>query len=491
MSNSSIHYQSILKSAIIFGGVQAVNILSKVATNKIAALTLGPEGVGFIAIIQNIINVTKTVAGLGISQSAIRDISSAKSKNNEDDLANFIKRTNGLILISAILGFLISTVSSPWVGKYIFDQDMQMMTTFGISLSVLFIILLEGKLAVLRAVRNLSILASATITGSLFGFLVALFGYGVLKEEGIVFVAAMTPAVGLTIAIFCVHRSGIPNSVILNHSDIAGYGGMINSGAVISFATILSQLAALVMTAYISKKGGTYEVGLYTAGNMIVVGYFSAVIGALLTDYYPRIASKSNNNKEINEELNRQTIITTLLCLPLVVLFIFYSNEIILILFSSDFTRAQEFVRVGLMGVIVTIFSNQLDLILIVKSENRLYFVISLLYRVTEVIVSIILYDFYGIQGLGIAMAFLGIVHFSVMYYFTNKLHSVKYEPTALNQLLLLLTIAVMSALISYASHEWYKLIFFIILFSSTILYAYYYAVVKLNLGFPFSIFRK
>ena len=56
-------YGSIFKSTALFGVVQVLKAVMSVAKNKIAAILIGPEGVGILGIFQSTIRVIQTGAG--------------------------------------------------------------------------------------------------------------------------------------------------------------------------------------------------------------------------------------------------------------------------------------------------------------------------------------------------------------------------------------------------------------------------------------------
>ena len=86
MNNSpqSTSYGGIFKSTFLFSFVQVIRILVGVIKNKIVAVLLGAEGMGIMSIFQNAMNFIKTGAGLGISQSAVKDISEANASEDRN-----------------------------------------------------------------------------------------------------------------------------------------------------------------------------------------------------------------------------------------------------------------------------------------------------------------------------------------------------------------------------------------------------------------------
>ena len=102
MSENKSSYGNIFKTTFLFGFVQVFNIAVKVVLNKIVAMILGAEGMGIIGIYNSAINLLKTGTGLGISQSAVRDISEAYNNDNKTEFSRIITLVNKVIFFTAV-----------------------------------------------------------------------------------------------------------------------------------------------------------------------------------------------------------------------------------------------------------------------------------------------------------------------------------------------------------------------------------------------------
>ena len=107
-------YKNIFKKSFLFGFVQVFNILVKVITNNIVAILLGAEGMGIISLFNTTISLLKSGASLGISQSAVRDISEASQSANVRRLSRNISTTHDVIIITSLLGKVITVILSPY-----------------------------------------------------------------------------------------------------------------------------------------------------------------------------------------------------------------------------------------------------------------------------------------------------------------------------------------------------------------------------------------
>lgn len=88
MEETKSSYRQIFKATGLFGGVQVLIILITLVRSKFAAIMLGTTGFG-INLLNSPIALITTITGLGISYSAVRDIS---------ELMNKTKRNNLLVL---------------------------------------------------------------------------------------------------------------------------------------------------------------------------------------------------------------------------------------------------------------------------------------------------------------------------------------------------------------------------------------------------------
>ena len=124
--NKTTSYSFIFKSTFLFAFVKVFNLLSKIGINKAAAVFLGPSGIGLIGLYQVVINLMATSFGLGIPQSAVRDISEAHASGNKKDANEVVSLVNILILFAALAGVLITVLSSSYLSILTFgDEDHQ------------------------------------------------------------------------------------------------------------------------------------------------------------------------------------------------------------------------------------------------------------------------------------------------------------------------------------------------------------------------------
>ena len=186
MSESKSEYKGIFKSTFLFGFVQVVRLLVSLIKNKIVALLLGPTGVGAIGIYNNMVNMIKTGAGLGISQSAVKDVSEANASGRVEDFSRTISLTHKLVLFTSILGLTVTIILSPFLSKISFDNYQYTFPFIILSLAVAFDVLVDNQLAILKGMRKLRSLAYASMIGAVAALITGVPLFFIFREKGIV-----------------------------------------------------------------------------------------------------------------------------------------------------------------------------------------------------------------------------------------------------------------------------------------------------------------
>ena len=179
-------YKNIFKTTFLFGFVQVFNILIKVITNKIVAVLLGAEGMGIISLFNSTIGLLKSGAGLGISQSAVRDISEANQSGDIRRFSQIISITHGVMIFTSLLGIVLTIILSPYLSNWSFGNNGYTVAFIVISFVVGMNIFSDGQLAILTGMRRLKQLAKASMIGSVVGLLSAVPFYYFLGKHGIV-----------------------------------------------------------------------------------------------------------------------------------------------------------------------------------------------------------------------------------------------------------------------------------------------------------------
>ena len=120
MKEKSERYTHILKYTGLFGGVQGLSILVGIVRTKLVAVLLGTEGVGLASLFNSTIKLVSDSTNLGISISAVREISDAYEKNNAERLSHSIMLIRSWSMLTALFGMMVCLLASPLLNRWTF-----------------------------------------------------------------------------------------------------------------------------------------------------------------------------------------------------------------------------------------------------------------------------------------------------------------------------------------------------------------------------------
>ncbi|MDE6552209.1 MAG: oligosaccharide flippase family protein [Muribaculaceae bacterium] len=407
-------YRTIFKSTFLFGFVQVFNIAVKVGLNKVVAILLGPVGMGIISLYNTTIQLISVGAGLGINQSAVRDISESRGFDDKDKIDTTISFVKQIIRYTSLLGIIITVALSPFLSEWTFGNKDYTWGYVIVSLAVGATIQTNGYRAINTGMRQLRNVAYSTILGAVAGLICGVPLYFFLGDDGIVPSLVTSSIATLLISKYYAEKIKYQRKNLSIREAFGRSSNMIKMGVSLMLMSFMLSAVQLIISSYISSHGGVKIVGLYQAGATIVTSYFGIIITAMSTDYYPRISSFHNDNVKLNDAVNSQSEVGLLMALPLAVVFIFLAPVFLRFLYSEQFTVATDYLDYAIFGTITIIASNSMGMILLAKQKSKLFLWSSLMSNFIILIVNIIAYNLLGLKGLGMAYMINGIMQFSL-----------------------------------------------------------------------------
>lgn len=471
--NKSTSYGNIFKTTFLFGFVQVFKAVVGVVKNKIAAIFLGADGMGILGIFNTSTQLLQTAAGLGVNQSAVRFISEANASEDNERISWIISLTNRIILVTGALGCLITICLSPQLSNWTFGNNTMTYSFCFLSVVVAMNIVNESKQAILKGMRQLQSLAKASMIGSATGLIVSAPLYFCYSEKGIIPVLVLGSVIEVLVSQYYLNKISYKKKKINIIETLTHATPMLKMGIALMFVTLLQTIVAFIINSYIRSKGGLSDVGYFSAGTTIINSYFGIVVTALMTDYYPRIAAINHDDKAIAEELNKQSIVSLVLCSPMFITFMVLMPFFIKFLYTDSFLPAVDFVKWSIYFSLITVCSNQVDMILIAKCETKVFLTIAVIFRMIQLILTVCLYSNLGLEGLGITYLVMGLLHVIVMCITVYYLYKIRFNNKFLKVASVVLLLAVFSSLVQGSTEGITYYVLSSILLALSIIYSY------------------
>ena len=421
-------YRSIFKATSLFGGVQVYQILIQIIKSKFVAVLLGPAGVGIMGLYQSGLQLIQQLSSMGLSQSAVRDVSEANGSNDMQRIAKTVTVVRKLVWVTGILGLVLVACFSPLLSKTSFGNYDYTIPFIILSVILLLDQLSAGQKVVLQGLRRLKDLAKCSAFGVTFGLITSVPLYYWLGIEGIVPTLILNSLCSLLLSWFYSRKIKVEKVKVTPKQTLEQGKLMLVMGVSMSISGILSTIVAYAIRGYIQANGGVEQVGLYQAGFVIMTTYVGMVMNAIATDYYPRLAAINKDNQKCREAVSQQGEIGVMILAPMLTICLVFMPSVIEILYSDKFLAANEYISWACLGMMLRMASWVLAFIFVAKAESKLYMINELSANLYYLVFSLIGYKTLGLTGLGIAFALEYIVYFIQCYLITRKRYNFNFS---------------------------------------------------------------
>ena len=476
-------YGHVLKYTSVFGGVQGLNILVSLVRNKIVAMLLGPEGMGLASLFQTTVNFISQSTNLGVSFSAVRNVSELFDTGDEARIAHFIKVVRAWSLLTGLVGMLLCILIGPMLSNLTFSWGNHTLHFVLLSPLVALLAVTGGETAILKGARQLKSLAVIQVYGMLSALVIAIPIYYFFGESGIVPVMVL---MGLTMLLLTIQRSYRLYPLHLTGAKgILGEGmGMVRLGVAFTLAGVLGSGAEFIIRTYLNNVADLKTVGLYNTGYILTMTYAGLVFSAMETDFFPRLSAVNSQWQNCNDIINKQIEVSLLLISPMLVAAQFAIPFVIPILFTTKFMPVVDMVRILLLAIYLRAIKLPISYLPLAKGDSLSYLFLEAVYDILVVLLVIWGYSHWQLLGTGVAITISAVFdYFMIMGYSYLKFH---YRPTAsvLGYSLLHLSLGVVAFLLATFTDGWQWWIGGLLVFIMTTvatLYTFYHKVALWN----------
>ena len=426
--NKTSSYRSIFKATSLFGGVQAYQILIGVIKSKFVAVLLGPTGMGIQGLYQSAIQLIQSFSSLGLSQSAVRDVSEANGSGDSKRIGLTVAVVKRLVWITGLLGLVATAVLSPVLSQTTFGNYDYTIPFIFLSVILLLDQLSAGQKVVLQGMRKLKYLAKSTAIGSTVGLIVSIPLYYLFGVQGIVPTLILNSVTMLCLTWYFSKKVEVEKVEVTNEQTFEKGKSMLKMGLAMSISGIMVTLTSYLLRGFIRYEGGTEQVGLFTAGFMLTNSYVGMVFNAMGTDYYPRLSAVNQDNAKCTEVINQQGEIATLIIAPILISCMILMPFIIKLIYSDEFLSANDYILWAVSGMMFKVFSWVIAFVFLAKAEAKLFIINEVITNIYSFGLSALGYHYFNLAGLGIAFMLTYLAYSVQVYLIARKRYEFSFS---------------------------------------------------------------
>lgn len=438
-ATASSSYGQILRSSSVTGGAASFSMLLGMLRLKCAALLIGPAGVGLIGIYQTLQDMAGTIAGLGIAQSAVRDIAAASHSGDHAALARLLISLRRLCWLTGICGALGLLVLASPLSHYTFGNN-DYATDIALLAPTIFLARIQGgQAAILQGMRRIDDLARLNILGAAAGTAFAVLCYVALGLRGIIpslLLLALTQTVATW---FFVRRIAMPAVTASWRDTLQHTHVLLRLGVAFMSSGLMAALVAYLTRAWITQQLDLMAVGLFTAAFSLSGMFINFVLSAMGADYYPRLTAAATDHSAMTRLVNEQTEIGLLLAVPGLLATLSLAPWIIRVFFSVEFLPATSLLQWFILGCLGRVIAWPMGYVLLALARSRWFFITETSFNLLHLALIFTGLMLFGIEGAAIAFFAAYAVYAIALYLLARHLINFAWSVATLRLMSLLL----------------------------------------------------
>jgi PST family polysaccharide transporter len=415
-------YGEILTSSVLIGGSTVLNVAISVVRTKIMAVLLGPAGFGLMGVYASILDLARSVAGMGISSSGVRQIAESVASGDTDRIARTVIVLRRTAVALGLAGALLLLLLARPISELTFGTDKYAGAVALLSVAVLLRLLTDGQSALIQGMRRIADLARIGVLGALFGTLASIPIVYYLREDGVVPALVAVAAMSLIVSWWYSRQVHVEPCALTTVQFGHEAASLLKLGLAFMASGLLMMGAAFVVRLFVVREAGLDAAGYYHAAWTLGGLYVGFVLHAMGADFYPRLVGVITDDHHSNRLVNEQTQVSLLLAAPGVIGTLTFASLVITLFYTAEFTEAVTVLRWICLGMALRVITWPIGYIIVAKNKRLVFFGTELAWTIVNVGLSWACVRSFGLTGAGIAFFVSYVFHGIVVYCTARRL---------------------------------------------------------------------
>jgi O-antigen/teichoic acid export membrane protein len=397
-------------------------MLFGIIRTKAMAVLLGPSGVGLLGIYVSISDLVRSVAGLGINSSGVRQIAEAVGSGDTERVACTVTTLRRVALYSGGVGALLLVLLCRPVSFWTFGDYEHASAVALLALAAFFLDISEAQKALVQGMRRIADLARMNILGALYGTVFSIAIVYVWKEQGVVPSLICVAAMSIVTSWWYARKIKVETVRVTWAKAFAEASELVKLGVVFMASGLATLGGAYLIRLILLRDMGLKEAGLYQAAWGLAGICISFILQAMGADFYPRLTAVANQKEECNRLVNEQVEVGFLMAGPAILGALSLAPLAIMLFYSAKFGGAVEILRWLCLGMFLRVLTWPMGFIILAKGERKIFFWSEILTNAGYVALVWAGIKTFGLPGTGMAFFALYVFNGAAVYLIVGRL---------------------------------------------------------------------
>ena len=426
--------RGLIRSMMIIGSAQAVNILISIVRMKVLAVLLGPSGVGLLSIYNSLQGMVQQTAGLGMGSSGVREI--ASSRGEEATLSRVRRVLFAAHLLQGGLAMAAVWLLRVPIATWLFGDTTRVTEVGLIGIAILLALLGTAQTALLQGLRQISDLGRVTVLAAFTGTAAGLLAVWMQGESGLIWFILVQPLATVFVALHYTRRLPKPTVARLSVTETWEiWKPMAKLGAAFMLGGLATTATLLLVRGRISQELGLDAAGHFAAAWGITMTYVGFLLGAMGADYYPRLTEVIHDKVAAVRLMNDQAQLGLAIGGPVLLLLIGLAPWVINLLYSDAFGPAATLLQWQTVGNVFKLASWALGFSIAASARGKTFLMVQINFNVVFLLLLWPSLATFGIQAAGPAFTLAYLVHFAVLSVLVRRILGFRWQALSLGLL--------------------------------------------------------
>lgn len=421
--------RQILRATSIIGGASVINILVGLMRTKVAAMLLGPAGVGLIGLLTNMVATASTVAGLGFGNVGTRQIAQASASGNRDQVFTARRAlfwgTLGLAVLGAVAFWCLRDVLAERA-----MQDAALAGDIGwLALAVALSVASASQNALLNGMRRIGDIARVSVGSALLSSAIGMTALWMWGRSGILAFIIAAPLASFVLGHWYVSKLPRSHGRLQWRELAREWNTLARLGFAFMVAGLAGTVGQLVVRLLVQRELGVDALGHFQAAWAISMTYIGFVLGAMGTDYYPRLTAIIEDHVAVNTLVNEQMEVALLLAAPVLLAMLGLAPWVIELLYSRQFGEAVDVLRWQVLGDVLKIASWPLGFILLASGSGKTFMATEWAAMGVFAVATWLLLPHAGLVATGLSFLIMYIVYVILVFVLAKRRTGFHFQP--------------------------------------------------------------
>jgi len=426
--------RGLIKSMLVIGSAQVVNILISIVRMKVLAVLLGPSGVGLLSIYNSLLGMVKQTAGLGMGSSGVREI--ASSRGDEATLSRARRVLFAAHLLQGTLAMIAVWLLRERIAIWLFGDTLRATEVGLIGIAILLGLLAASQTALLQGLRKIGDLGRVTVLGAFVGTLAGLAAVWLQGESGLIWFILVQPLAVVLIALHYTRR--LPKPIAARLSLVETWDvwkPMAKLGAAFMLGGLATAATLLLVRGRISQELGLDAAGYFAAAWGITMTYVGFLLGAMGADYYPRLTEVIHDKIAAVRLMNDQAQLGLAIGGPVLLLLIGLAPWVITLLYSSAFEPTVTLLQWQMVGNVFKLASWAMSFSIVAAARGKTFFLMELSFNIVFLSMVFVFLPHVGLEVTAYAFVLGYLVYLTIVYVLARSIHGFRWQALSLGLL--------------------------------------------------------